>query len=127
MKKSINIMLMVCCLFIGGVIGHIEKIEPVQAEENYSRAWSSSENNSINNYDSLKRGEKLEIEYTEYRTPKEYIIEFNNGSFIYVNEEKNIYSFTPVELGDWDYNVNSLQELEKLVQTYKSIYETGYY
>lgn len=103
-----------------------ERITPV---DKFYIEWSNGEGTNIiiDNIESSKRGDTLEIAYSEYKTPEEYYILFANGSCIYVNEEEKIYSFTPAELGVWDYQVNDLQELQKLVLTYKSIYETGYY
>ena len=53
--------------------------------------------------------------------------EFNDGSYTIENPNTGLYLFQAVELGDWDYTVNSKEELSNLVETYKSIKEVGYY
>lgn len=136
--KGLNIILMVCCLFVGGVIGSLGKIEAgataeeqkeTSTAENFYIEWSNGqgENILLDSFDSVKRGDKLEVVYSEYKTPQEYLIIFNNGSFVYVDEVAGVYSFTPVELGDWDCELQNMEQLQKIVMTYKSIYETGYY
>lgn len=55
-------------------------------------------------------------------------IKFTNGSWAIINEEKNTYTFQPVELGDWDYNnFNSIEDFKKCINTYIPIKNTEYY
>lgn len=66
------------------------------------------------------RVERVLTESTDtfYLDSGDYGIEFSNGSWGIVNEYTNTYIFQPAELGDWDYQVNTLEQFENIVRTY---------
>lgn len=107
MKKMIKIFIQVLfiigLLSIGFIMGHMQR-------SSYEEA-----SNTI---------EVVEVEYK----PNGAIIEvYNNGSYSYIDEINNIYKFTAMEFGDWSHEVSSREDLENLVNTYKSIKQYGYY
>ena len=73
--------------------------------------------------------DKICTESTEdvYVEPGEYYVELTDGSWLLVNEEKNYYLFQPSVLGDWDYELENIQQLENIVKTYINIQNTGSY
>ena len=69
-------------------------------------------------------------ESTEERhlEPGEIWIEFSDGiSWACANLETNEYIFQPMELGDWAYEFDSLEDFENCIKTYISIKNTGMY
>ena len=74
---------------------------------------------------------KQEKKYSMYKNfyleKGDILIILSNNSWAICNQEKNIYTFQAMELGDWDYNLNSKEELENIIKTYISIKNTGYY
>lgn len=46
------------------------------------------------------------------------LIEFNDGSWCVINEKEDTYIFQPYQLGDWDYKLDNIQELENIIKTY---------
>ncbi|EOU2097119.1 hypothetical protein C0L75_03100 [Clostridium perfringens] len=48
----------------------------------------------------------------------EIYYEFTDGSWALANPKNNKYSFQPVELGDWDYELKSQKDLRNVVFTY---------
>lgn len=57
---------------------------------------------------------KLLIQETEYKN----VYELKDKSWFLIDRENNEYVFQPVELGDWDYEVNSETELKNIIATY---------
>lgn len=55
----------------------------------------------------------------------EQFIELTDGSFIIYGNGN--YIFQPVEMGDWDYEVDNAQQLENIVKTYMSMKNNGWY
>lgn len=53
--------------------------------------------------------------------------EFTDGSFCITNEENGTYIFQPVDLGDWNYEVDNIKDLENIVKTYLNIKNNGNY
>ena len=45
-------------------------------------------------------------------------IELTDGSWASINTLTNQYEFQPVELGDWSYEADSLEEIEDIIKTY---------
>lgn len=45
-------------------------------------------------------------------------IEFSDGSWASVNQDKNNYVFQPILMGDWSYDFDNLEDFEKCVNTY---------
>ena len=45
-------------------------------------------------------------------------IELSDGSWASVNQLKGYYIFQPVDLGDWCYELESLEEVENIIKTY---------
>lgn len=70
---------------------------------------------------------RVEIESQEdvYLEKGEKYIELSDGSF-YIYGNGN-YMFQPVDLGDWDYEVETYEQLMNLVNTYLSMKNTGVY
>lgn len=58
--------------------------------------------------------DKFEITKTEYNK----IYELTDKSWFLIDRENNKYIFQPVELGDWDYELNSEEELRNIIATY---------
>lgn len=54
------------------------------------------------------------IQKTEYKN----IYELKDKSWFLIDKENNKYIFQPVELGDWDYELNSEEELRNIIATY---------
>nr|DAX85711.1 MAG TPA: hypothetical protein [Caudoviricetes sp.] len=54
-------------------------------------------------------------------------IEFSNGSWAIVNEKDNIYIFQAVELGDYEQQFETLEQLKNCIKTYSSIKNNGLY
>lgn len=141
-KKVNVILLMLICLLVGEVVGSSQKPTTAEAtitaeeqqdksthKEDYSIFWSDG-NQYIITLDILNdihSSEKIYPIYVNYHSQTEFYEVLNNGSFAYVNEDEKIYSFTPAELGDWNYNVNNLEDLNNLIDTYVSIHNNGYY
>lgn len=48
----------------------------------------------------------------------DFYFELSDGSWGIHREEKNLYEFQPVELGDWSYTVKDEKELMNITQTY---------
>ena len=58
--------------------------------------------------------DKFEITKTEYNK----VYELTDKSWFLIDRENNKYIFQPVELGDWDYELNSEEELRHIIVTY---------
>ena len=58
--------------------------------------------------------DKFEITKTEYNK----VYELTDKSWFLIDRENNKYIFQPVELGDWDYELNSEEELKNIIATY---------
>lgn len=54
------------------------------------------------------------IQKTEYKN----VYELEDKSWFLIDKENNKYIFQPVELGDWDYELNSEEELRDIIATY---------
>ena len=65
--------------------------------------------------------QKVEVEKTWHQEDGGMIVDLNDGSWICYNPEKEVYAFQPVNMGDWDYEFESADHLEKAVQTYVNI------
>ena len=55
----------------------------------------------------------FDTHYTDYN-----VWEFTDGSWFICSDTENMYIFQPVELGDWDYEVENREELGKIMATY---------
>ena len=58
--------------------------------------------------------DKFEITKAEYNK----VYELTDKSWFLIDRENNKYIFQPVELGDWDYELNSEKELKNIIATY---------
>ena len=58
--------------------------------------------------------DKFKITKTEYNK----VYELTDKSWFLIDRENNKYIFQPVELGDWDYELNSEKELKNIIATY---------
>lgn len=103
MKNLVKGLIFVGVLGLGILIGaNINKVEKVEV----SRILTQSEDGIY-----IEQGEQY--------------IELSDGSWIIYGNGN--YIFQPVDLGDWDYQVENEQQLENLVKTYISIKNTGKY
>lgn len=55
----------------------------------------------------------FDTHYVDYN-----VWEFTDGSWFICSDTENMYIFQPVELGDWDYEVENREELSKIMATY---------
>ena len=55
----------------------------------------------------------FEVEYIGKST-----YEFQDGSWFICNDDEKEYIFQAVDLGDWDYNLDSKEDLKKIIATY---------
>lgn len=55
----------------------------------------------------------FDTHYVDYN-----VWEFTDGSWFICSDTENMYVFQPVELGDWDYEVENKEELSKIMATY---------
>lgn len=63
--------------------------------------------------------------YTIELDKGEYYFELTDGSWgLYKDGE---YTFQPVMLGDWSYDLDSEEDLQKITQTYISMNKYGYF
>ncbi len=46
------------------------------------------------------------------------LIEFSDNSWCVINENEDTYIFQPYQLGDWDYKLNDIKQLENIIKTY---------
>ena len=53
------------------------------------------------------------------------VTDYTDGSWSIIDHEKGDYVFQPVDLGDWDYTCKNEEELNKLIDTYLSMKNTG--
>lgn len=51
--------------------------------------------------------------------------DFSDGSWSLENRETGVYIFQPVDLGDWCYELDSADELQKITLTYMTMSNTG--
>ena len=56
------------------------------------------------------------LEFTE--TEYENVYEFKDKTWFILDRENQEYIFQPVELGDWDYELDTEKELKKILATY---------
>lgn len=56
------------------------------------------------------------LEFTE--TEYENVYEFKDKTLFILDRENQEYIFQPVELGDWDYELDTEKELKKILATY---------
>lgn len=54
------------------------------------------------------------IQETEYKN----VYELKDKSWFLIDRENNKYIFQAIELGDWDYELNSEEELKNIIATY---------
>mgnify|MGYP003275941074 CR=1 FL=1 len=78
----------------------------------------------------VKTNDKIEVKeiVTEsreglYLECSEKYVELTDGSFIIYGNGN--YIFQPVDLGDWNYELESEEDLRNIVLTYKSMKENG--
>lgn len=48
-----------------------------------------------------------------------------DGSYAIFNGVQKIYTFQPIDLGDWDYSLDSEEKLINIIKTYISMKNTG--
>lgn len=64
---------------------------------------------------------EVKIKSIDNENSGSYIVTLSDGSFASVNESKGQYKFYPISMGDWDYSLNSKEELERCINTYLEI------
>lgn len=60
-----------------------------------------------------------------YLEDGDYLTVLSDGSWAISNEKTNLYIFQPIDLGDWDYQVDNAEQLKNIVDTYISMKNTG--
>ena len=60
----------------------------------------------------------VKVSKSWYQNDGDLIVDLNDGSWIAYNPSKDLYTFQPVNMGDWDYNFDNKEDLEKAVSTY---------
>lgn len=58
------------------------------------------------------------IDEIDIKNSYENIYIFSDDSWFLLDREKGKYVFQPVELGDWDYEVENETQLKKIIATY---------
>lgn len=107
MKKLVKVLGLIGVLVLGIVIGANTNKNEVKNEKVYiSRVEIESQDDVY-----LEKGEKY--------------IELSDGSF-YIYGNGN-YIFQPVELGDWDYELETYDDLMRVVSTYLLMKNNGRY
>ena len=112
--KKIIISVLICSILGGCSLGQEEKEVNTKEEK-------------IIVTEVYKQEKKYSMYKDFYLEKGDILIILSNNSWAICNQEKNIYTFQAMELGDWDYNLNSKEELENIIKTYISIKNTGYY
>lgn len=146
--KGIMILgLMVIGMFIGGKGAEAKEVpnriitestdnyyvEPGDRIEEYTNGYIvyysngivecfDNDNNTVS-YNDVTGDDSVNILDTYYKADESQITEYTNGSYAYVNYDNNTYEFCPVELGDWNYSCNSIDELNNLILSYKATVE----
>lgn len=81
-----------------------------------------NDNNYVS-YNDVTGDNSVNVLDTYYKADESQITDYTNGSYAYVNYDNNTYEFCPVELGDWNYSCNSIDELNNLILSYKNVVE----
>ena len=86
-------------------------------------AVESTQGGSINVFDpnsapsiNIILGDSLDYSFYAENNGMWYILK--DGSWVFINEEKNIYEFAPACMGDWSYELDNLLQLSRCVSTY---------
>lgn len=119
-KKAIGIILILMVVTGAFIVG--------RSTTNENKAVKNTNIEQIKNNTSEKIGViRVLTQSTDdvYLEEGDIFTEFNNGSYIVENINTGLYLFNTPELGD--YIVNNKEELNNIVETYKSIKEFGYY
>lgn len=133
MKKNVKglvvVMMMMGC-FIAGV--NHEKTQDSKKVIVASQMASDgevqvtySDGSSETFYMDSVAGKKVEIQEVLRETSEKFVLDdseigviLTDGSWASIDQEKNVYEFQPIEMGDWSYNFDSLEKLENAMKTY---------
>ena len=87
----------------------------------------------------VEKTENVEIEYVWYQDGDvqeldgfyledgDTLVVLTDESYVLMNRKNALYSFQPVDLGDWNYEVENEYQLENIIKTYLSMKNTGLY
>lgn len=144
MKKYIKtILILLIGIGLGVLISSNRKLEVkeikdktiILSNDNYITLNDSDAftlNGEVYSFNSSKDKVKVKNIITEsnqdfYLDPGDIITEYSDGSYTIENTVNNTYIFQAACLGDWEYICSSKEELNKIVNTYLSIKNNGYY
>lgn len=116
-KTTLKIMAMVIVLVAGILIGATDKAT-AQTEKNQKTESVGIE------YTYYQEGNKQEIDGF-YLDDSDLLVMLTDGSYAIFNGVQKIYTFQPVDLGDWDYSLDSEEKLINIIKTYISMKNTG--
>lgn len=119
MKNLVKVLMLVVVLgfgFVVGVgVGSVESkvVETEKEKVKVEFMW-------------YQQGDIQELE-GYYLEDGDTLIELSDGSWAICNYKKNLYVFQPVDLGDWDYEVETAKQLQNIMKTYVSMKNNGWY
>lgn len=100
-------------VFVAGMFAGSKFIKPVEKEVGIEYVW-------------YQKGDIQELD-GYYLEDGDTVVELTDGSWALYNPEKNLYIFQPVDLGDWDYEVENAEKLENIIKTYLSMKNNGWF
>ncbi|MCI9070224.1 hypothetical protein [Clostridium sp.] len=121
MKKQIKTTLKIMAitmLFVAGILIGANKTTNAKIQENDSKKKVGIE------YTYYQEGNKQEIDGF-YLDDSDLLVMLTDGSYAIFNGVQKIYTFQPVDLGDWDYSLDSEEKLINIIKTYISMKNTG--
>lgn len=105
-------------LFVAGILIGANKTTNAKIQENDSKKKVGIE------YTYYQEGNKQEIDGF-YLDDSDLLVMLTDGSYAIFNGVQKIYTFQPVDLGDWDYSLDSEEKLINIIKTYISMKNTG--
>ncbi len=121
MKKTIKTtvkIMTITMLFVAGILIGANKTTNAKIQENDSKKKVGIE------YTYYQEGNKQEIDGF-YLDDSDLLVMLTDGSYAIFNGVQKIYTFQPVDLGDWDYSLDSEEKLINIIKTYISMKNTG--
>ncbi len=121
MKKTIKTtvkIMTITMLFVAGILIGANKTTNAKIQENDSKKKIEIE------YTYYQEGNKQEIDGF-YLDDSDLLVMLTDGSYAIFNGVQKIYTFQPVDLGDWDYSLDSEEKLINIIKTYISMKNTG--
>ncbi len=122
MKKLINATLILGIFFIGFLVGFM--VDNAEVIELKAQIENQKEIEVTEVY--YQDGDVQEYEGF-YLEDGDTLVMLSDDSFGIANLQKNTFSFQPVEMGDWDYELDNQKQFENIIKTYLSMKNNGYY